>query len=109
MKLFLNLIEFDLPNFLNNGPGPQDLLGFYNTHKVGYYGKLSSIEFLSISDIYNQAREILFLKNQMNDFLSSVTRQTVEKIEQDTYRDNFMSPTECVEYGLIDKVIHRIN
>ncbi len=58
-------------------------------------------------DIEIQAREILYLKNRLNTCLAEHTGQSLEKIEQDTERDFFMSAEESVEYGLIDQVIDR--
>ena len=57
------------------------------------------------TDIAIQAEEILRLKRKLNELLSKHTGQTIEKIEKDTERDNFMSADEACEYGLIDKVI----
>tara|TARA_S200000501_G_scaffold351575_1_gene369577 strand:+ start:167 stop:826 length:660 start_codon:yes stop_codon:yes gene_type:complete len=56
-------------------------------------------------EIEIQAKEILFLKKTLNSLLAEHTGQPLEKINQDTERDYFLSPTEAVEYGLIDKVI----
>lgn len=57
------------------------------------------------SDIQIQAREILDLRARLNRMLAEHTGQTVERIEIDTERDNFMSAPDAVEYGLIDKVL----
>jgi ATP-dependent Clp protease protease subunit len=57
------------------------------------------------SDIEIQANEILRLKKRLNEILSENTGQKIEKIEQDTNRDVYMSATEAVEYGLIDHVL----
>lgn len=57
------------------------------------------------SDIEIQAREILFLKKQLNQALADHTGQPIEKIEKDTDRDNYLSAADAVEYGLIDKVV----
>jgi ATP-dependent Clp protease protease subunit len=57
------------------------------------------------SDIEIQAREILYLREQLNKILSERTGQTIETIAKDTDRDNFMSANQAQEYGLIDKVI----
>jgi ATP-dependent Clp protease protease subunit len=57
------------------------------------------------TDIQIQAQEIQRLKDSLNKHLASFTKQTVKKIEIDTERDNFMSATEAMKYGLIDKVI----
>jgi len=57
------------------------------------------------TDIAIQAKEILRLKKKLNELLAVHTGQSVEQIEKDTERDNFMSAEEALEYGLIDKVI----
>ncbi|TVQ07504.1 MAG: ATP-dependent Clp endopeptidase proteolytic subunit ClpP [Leptolyngbya sp. DLM2.Bin27] len=59
------------------------------------------------TDIEIQAKEILYLKQQLNDAIAHNTGQPIEKIAEDTERDFFMSPHEAVEYGLIDQVIDR--
>lgn len=56
-------------------------------------------------DVEIQAREMLRMKNQINEILVKHTGQTMKKIEQDTDRDYFMSPDEAKKYGIIDKVI----
>ncbi|MEO0409536.1 MAG: ATP-dependent Clp endopeptidase proteolytic subunit ClpP [Cyanobacteria bacterium P01_A01_bin.135] len=60
-------------------------------------------------DIEIQAKEILYLKQRLNQMLSHHTKQPLEKIEADTERDFFMSAEEAREYGLIDSVIARID
>jgi ATP-dependent Clp protease protease subunit len=57
------------------------------------------------SDIEIHAKEILFLRSRLNDILARHTGQSVEVIEKDTDRDNFMSAEQSVTYGLVDKVI----
>lgn len=57
------------------------------------------------SDIEIHAREILFLKQKLNNMLASHTGQSLERIERDTDRDNFLSADAAVEYGLVDKVL----
>jgi ATP-dependent Clp protease protease subunit len=57
------------------------------------------------SDIEIHAREILRLKDDLNRHMANFTGQTIERIAQDTDRDNFMSSAEAVEYGLIDQVL----
>jgi len=57
------------------------------------------------SDIEIQAREILRMKEAMNQALAFHTGQPLERIERDVERDFFMSAEEAVEYGLIDKVL----
>ncbi|WP_017304545.1 ATP-dependent Clp endopeptidase proteolytic subunit ClpP [Spirulina subsalsa] len=56
-------------------------------------------------DIEIQAKEILYIKNQLNEMLASHTGQPLEKIAVDTDRDFFMSAQEAKNYGLIDQVI----
>jgi ATP-dependent Clp protease, protease subunit len=56
-------------------------------------------------DIEIQAKEILYHKRTLNKLLSDHTGQALEKIEQDTERDFFMSPAEAQDYGLIDRVL----
>lgn len=57
------------------------------------------------SDIEIQAREILRLKDRINNILSKHTGQTAEAIEKDTNRDFYMNAEGAVEYGLVDKVM----
>jgi len=60
------------------------------------------------TDIEIQAREIIRLKEKLNSILAHHTGQSLERIEEDTDRDYFMSAVEAKEYGLIDHVIeHR--
>ena len=57
------------------------------------------------SDIEIEAREILRIKDMLNQSMADMTGQPLPKIEKDTDRDYFMSAAEAVEYGLIDRVI----
>jgi ATP-dependent Clp protease protease subunit len=57
------------------------------------------------ADIDIQAREILRLREQMNDILAKHTGQSLKTIEKDTDRDLFMTAKQAVEYGLLDEVI----
>jgi len=57
------------------------------------------------SDIEIHAKEILYLKDKLNNILSTHTGQTKDKVSQDTDRDNFMSAQDAMDYGLTDKVI----
>ena len=57
------------------------------------------------SDIEIHAKEILFLKQRLNEMLARHTGQPIERIERDTDRDNFLSADAAVEYGLVDKVL----
>ena len=60
-------------------------------------------------EIEIQAKEILYLKKTLNSLLAEHTGQTLEKINEDTERDYFLSPSEAVNYGIIDKVIKNDN
>ncbi len=57
------------------------------------------------SDIEIHAREILYLKQKLNQMLADHTGQSVETIERDTDRDNFLSAEDAVKYGLVDAVL----
>ena len=57
------------------------------------------------SDIEIHAKEVLYLKRKLNEMLAQHTGQSIETIERDTDRDNFMSAEDAVKYGLIDKVL----
>ncbi len=57
------------------------------------------------SDIQIQAKEILNLRERLNQILAERTGQDIERIAVDTERDNFMSADDAREYGLIDKVL----
>ena len=59
------------------------------------------------SDIRIQADEILFIKDKLNKELSDRTGQPIERIREDTDRDFYMSPSEAVEYGIIDNVFNK--
>ncbi|MBO6178011.1 MAG: ATP-dependent Clp endopeptidase proteolytic subunit ClpP [Selenomonadaceae bacterium] len=59
------------------------------------------------TDIQIQAREILRIRETLNEILSKHTGQDLEKINVDTERDNFMTAEEAMSYGLIDEVIAR--
>ena len=59
------------------------------------------------TDIEIQAKEILYLKGQLNNYLANHTGQPLDKIGEDTERDFFMSAEDAKEYGLIDQVINR--
>lgn len=63
----------------------------------GYQGQASDI------DIH--AREILLIREKLNKILSDHTGQPIEKVQQDTDRDNFLSASDAVSYGLIDQVL----
>ena len=57
------------------------------------------------TDIQIQAKEIERMKEITSKILSEATGKSVEEIYADTERDNFMSPEEAVNYGLIDKIL----
>jgi ATP-dependent Clp protease protease subunit len=57
------------------------------------------------ADIEIEAREIIRIKKLMNEMLSKNTGQKLEKIERDTDRNFWMSPTEAKDYGIVDKVL----
>ena len=57
------------------------------------------------SDIEIHAKEILYLRERLNQLLSKHTGQDVETIQRDTDRDNFLSAEEAVKYGLVDQVL----
>ena len=57
------------------------------------------------SDVEIHAREILYIKNRLNEILAKHTGQPIERIAKDTDRDNFLSGDDAVQYGLVDKVL----
>ena len=57
------------------------------------------------TDIAIQAKEILRMKAELNEIIAKNTGQSVETIEKDTDRDNFMSAQESLDYGMIDEVL----
>ena len=59
------------------------------------------------SDIAIHAKEILSLRAKLNAIMAEHTGQSIDRIERDTDRDNFLSSEDAVSYGLIDKVLHR--
>jgi ATP-dependent Clp protease protease subunit len=60
-----------------------------------------------VSDIEIQTREILRLKESLNQILANHTGQPLDRITKDTDRDFFMTSQEAVEYGLVDEVVKR--
>jgi len=60
------------------------------------------------TEIKIAAEHILKIKDKLNKLLSQNTNQLIEVIEKDTDRDNFMNPEEALEYGLIDKILTKI-
>ncbi len=59
------------------------------------------------SDIEIHAKEILNVRERLNTVLANHTGQPIERVRQDTDRDNFMNGEESVEYGLIDQVLSK--
>ncbi len=57
------------------------------------------------SDVEIHAKEILFLRERLNQIMAHHTGQSLERVANDTDRDNFMSAEQAVSYGLVDKVI----
>jgi ATP-dependent Clp protease, protease subunit len=57
------------------------------------------------TDIDIQAREILRLKEELNDILADLTGQTLAKVQADTERDYYMSAEQAKQYGIIDEII----
>jgi len=57
------------------------------------------------SDIEIHAKEILYLRKQLNEIMAKHTGKSVEQISHDTDRDNFLSADEAVKYGLVDRVL----
>ena len=64
---------------------------------AGYQGQ--------VTDIHIHAQEVLELKRRLNEIMSKHTGQTLETIERDLERDNFMSAEAAVQYGIIDTVL----
>ncbi len=59
------------------------------------------------TDIQIQAKEIQRMKDSLNALIAEQTGKSVEKVEEDTERDNFMSAQEAMDYGLVDKVLEK--
>jgi ATP-dependent Clp protease protease subunit len=57
------------------------------------------------TDIEIHTKEILFLKERLNNILSQNTGKTLKTIEKDTNRDNFMSAQQAIDYGMIDEIV----
>lgn len=65
----------------------------------GYQGQASDIEI--------HAKEVLLLRDRLNQILAAHTSRTTEQIKNDTDRDNFMGAQAAVAYGLVDKILER--
>ena len=61
------------------------------------------------TDIQIQAEEILRIKKTLNEILASNTGQSLKKIEKDTDRDYIMTPEQALEYGMIDKIVTKLD
>ena len=59
------------------------------------------------SDIDIHAREILFIRERLNQILKHHTGQDLETIQRDTERDKFLSAEQAVEYGMVDSVLNK--
>ena len=57
------------------------------------------------SDIQIEAKEILDIKRKLNEIISHHTGKTAEEVEKATDRDNYMSPEQAIEFGLIDSIV----
>lgn len=60
------------------------------------------------TDLEIHAKEVIKMKRKLNEILLKHTGQSLEQIEKDTDRDNFMDPEEARSYGLIDKILERV-
>jgi ATP-dependent Clp protease protease subunit len=61
------------------------------------------------SDFEIHAKEILYIKDKLNRLMADHTGQSLEKVSQDTDRDNFLSAESAVEYGLVDSILEQRN
>jgi ATP-dependent Clp protease, protease subunit len=77
---------------------PNSKIMIHQGHTSGFEGQATDIEI--------RAREILALQRRMEEMLATDTGHTPERIHDDTQRDNFMTPEQALEYGLIDQVVH---
>ncbi len=59
------------------------------------------------TDVKIRAEHILKTRDRLNKILSTHTKQSIKKIEQDSDRDNFMTSEEALKYGIIDKIIKK--
>ena len=75
---------------------PNSKIMIHQGHTTGFEGQASDIEI--------RAREILALQQRIEELMAADTGHTVERIHDDTQRDNFMTADEAVSYGLIDGV-----
>ena len=61
------------------------------------------------TDIQIQAEEIIRIKKTLNEILAANTGQSLKKIEKDTDRDYIMTPEQALEYGMIDKIVTKLD
>ena len=73
--------------------------------RIMFHQPLGGTSQRQASDIEIEAREILRIKDMLNQSLADMCGQTLEKVTKDTDRDYFLSAAEAMEYGLIDRVI----
>jgi ATP-dependent Clp protease protease subunit len=59
------------------------------------------------SDIDIHAREVMETKDRLNRILAKHTGQTIERVKQDSDRDNFMSPEQARAYGIVDSMLEK--
>ena len=76
---------------------PNSKVMIHQGHTPGFEGQATDIEI--------RAREILALQRRMEEILAHDTGQPIERIHQDTLRDNFMSADDARDYGLVDRVV----
>jgi ATP-dependent Clp protease protease subunit len=76
---------------------PNSKIMIHQGHTSGFEGQATDIEI--------RAREILALQRRIEELMAEDTGHTVERIHEDTQRDNFMSADQAKEYGLIDRVM----
>ena len=70
-------------------------------------GRHPVLEHTYASDFEIHAKEMLLVKQKVNEILSKHTGKTLRKVEQDTDRDNFLNATEAVTYGIIDEILEK--
>ncbi|MBN1234245.1 MAG: ATP-dependent Clp protease proteolytic subunit [Candidatus Coatesbacteria bacterium] len=68
---------------------------------------ISGAIYAPATDIQIHAEEIVFMRKELNNLLAKHTGQPIEKIEKDTDRDHFLSPSQALEYGIIDEILEK--
>jgi ATP-dependent Clp protease protease subunit len=76
---------------------PNSKVMIHQGHTPGFEGQATDVEI--------RAREILAVQRRMEEILAHDTGQPIERIHQDTLRDNFMTADEARDYGLVDQVV----